>query len=65
MEKSSGEHQIDAYPLDVSATPMPTPGHEIDWSVAVAAPGKGTCLRQLFAWGARGLMGFARSFERW
>jgi hypothetical protein len=64
MEKSSGEHQIDVYRLDASATPMPTPGHNRGWSVAVAAPGKGICLGQLLAWGARALTGCARSFER-
>jgi hypothetical protein len=64
MEKSSGEHHIDVYLLDVSATLMPTHGHKRDWSVAVAAPGKVICLGQLFAWGARALTGCARSFER-
>jgi hypothetical protein len=64
MEKSSGEHQTDVHLLDVSATLMPTHGHKIGWSMAVAAPWKGICLRQLFACGAHGLTGFARSFER-
>ncbi|MGH8065193.1 MAG: hypothetical protein ACRERE_08120 [Candidatus Entotheonellia bacterium] len=50
MEKSSGQHQIDVYLLDVSATPMPTPGLKIGWSVAVATSGKGMCLRQVGAW---------------